>query len=120
MKIYEILQSTVGAIGSTTGEVTPINSTTNKTITKLSNLDQTNAQNKQLDNLLKKNQINVKSTDDFFRATTALQQNQPIDKLPPEQRKAIDDYTIATLSKPELANQMNVLLKTMNASNKIS
>lgn len=117
MKIIELIEQTIGTIGSTTGDATPINPVSNKPSDKpaSTNSPKPDPKNQQLDNLLKQNQINVKSTDDFLRAYTAVQQNQPLDKLPPEQRKALGDYTKASLSKPGLANQMSMLLKTMPA-----
>ncbi|NBO27815.1 MAG: hypothetical protein EBX47_06540 [Synechococcaceae bacterium WB8_1B_057] len=117
MKISELLEQTIGTIGSTTGNTTLINPVSNKPSDKpiSSTTPKPDPKNQQLDNLLKQNQINVKSTDDFLRAYTAVQQNQPIDKLPPEQRKALGDYTKASLAKPGLANQMSMLLKTIPA-----
>lgn len=122
MKIIELIEQTIGTIGSTTGDVTPLNPVSNKPSDKSASTTTTkpDPKNQQLDSLLKQNQINVKSTDDFLRAYTAVQQNQPLDKLPPEQRKALGDYTKASLAKPGLANQMSLLLKTMSSpDNKI-
>lgn len=118
MKIAELLEQTIGTTGSTTGQtstVQPVSNTpSDKSAAATSN--KPNANNKsaqQLDMLLKQNQINVKSTDDFVSAFAALQQKKPLDSLNPEQQKAIAAYTQATIAKPGLPTQMGALLKTM-------
>jgi len=118
MKILELFEQTIGTTGSTTGQASTVQPVSNRpsdrpsTATSAQTGQQPSAQNKQLDILLKQNQINVKSTDDFLRAFDAVRQNKPIDTLPPEQQKALSDYTKATLSKPGLPNQMNLIMKT--------
>jgi hypothetical protein len=64
----------------------------------------------QLDQLLKQNQINVNSSDDFLKAFTAIQQKQ---KLTPDQEKVLGDYAKATITKPGLPTQVATLMKTI-------
>ena len=119
MKIFELLEQTIGSTGSTTGQVSTVQNVSNRpsdrpaTATSPTQDQQSQPKNKQLDILLKQNQINVKNTDDFLRAFDALRQNKPIDTLPPEQQKALGDYTKATLNKPGLPNQMNTIIKSV-------
>ena len=121
MKIFELLEQTIGSTGSSAGQVGTVQPVSNKPSDKPAaatsqQTTQSTPSSKSLDNLLKQNQINVKSTDDFIRAFDAVQQNQSIDKLPPEQQKAISDYTKATITKPGLPTQMATLLKTIKTS----
>jgi predicted Rossmann fold nucleotide-binding protein DprA/Smf involved in DNA uptake len=74
----------------------------------------TDPNSKQLDQLLKQNQINVNTSDDFLKAFTAIQQKQP---LTPDQEKVIGDYAKATISKPGLPTQMAGLMKTIMNKN---
>jgi len=124
MKIIELIEQTIGTVGSTSGQATSINPVSNQPSDKpasatspMSANTSTNATNtKPLDNLLKQNQINVKSTDDFLRAFDAIQQKTELSKLPPEQQRAISDYTKATINKPNLPTQMTGIMKTMMTS----
>jgi len=121
MKIFELFEQTIGTTGSSTGQVGTVQSVSNKPSDKpatATSQQQTqpnvnDPKSQQLNNLLKQNQINVKSTDDFLRAFDAVQQNKNIDTLPPEQQKAIADYTKATMTKPGVPTQMNVLVKSI-------
>lgn len=124
MKIYELFEQTIGTTGSSTGQVGTVQSVSNKPSDKPATATSqqptqpstVDPKNQQLNNLLKQNQINVKSTDDFLRAFDALQQNKNIDTLPPEQQKAIADYSKATINKPGIPTQMNVLVKSIMQS----
>jgi hypothetical protein len=71
---------------------------------------QADPNSKQLDQLLKQNQINVNSTDDFLKAFTAIQQKQ---QLTPDQEKVLGDYAKATITKPGLPTQMAGLMKSI-------
>lgn len=112
-------EQTIGTTGSSTGQVgsvTPVSQTPSDksgTTSDPNKKTDTNPAVKQLDNLLKQNQINVNSVDDFLGAYTALQQNKNIETLPPEQKKALSDYTKATISKPSMTTQMSSLMKTI-------
>jgi len=120
MRIFELLEQTIGTTGSSTGQMSTVQPVSNKPsdqpATATSPKDKSPTidpkQQQQLDNLLKQNQINVKSSDDFLRAFDAIQQKTDINKLPPEQQKAISDYTKATITKPGLPTQMNMLMKS--------
>lgn len=120
MRIVELFEQTIGSVGSTTGPVSTVSPVSNKPAQSAnptqSSKPDPNA--KQLDQLLKQNQINVKSTDDFLRAFDALQQKQPIDSLSPEQQKALGDYTKATINRPGLSTQMSTLMKSITANKK--
>lgn len=121
MKIFELFEQTIGTTGSSTGQVGTVQSVSNvpsdKPATassqKTPQPSSVDPKSQQLNNLLKQNQINVKNTDDFLRAFDAMQQNKKIDALPPEQQKAIADYTKATITKPGIPTQMNVLVKSI-------
>lgn len=123
MKIFELFEQTIGTTGSSTGQVgivQPVSNTPSDkpgSATSSPSQPKPNPANNQLNNLLKQNQINVKNTDDFLRAFDSLRQNKPIDSLPPEQQKALSDYTKATLNKPGLPNQMNAIMKSIAQSN---
>lgn len=124
MKIFELLEQTIGTTGSSTGQVSTVQPVSNTPSDKpaTSTSQQANQTTKidpktqQLSNLLKQNQINVKSTDDFLRAFDAVQQNKKVDTLPPEQQKALADYTKATVNKPGIPTQMNALMKSIMQS----
>lgn len=124
MRIIELFEQTIGSIGSTTGPVSTISPVSNKPsdqpaqTTNPSQSSKPNPNAKQLDQLLKQNQINVKNTDDFLRAFDALQQKQPIDSLSPEQQKALGDYTKATINRPGLSTQMSTLMKSITVDKK--
>jgi hypothetical protein len=75
---------------------------------------QSNPNNKQLDQLLKQNQINVNTSDDFLKAFTAIQQKQP---LTPDQEKVLGSYAKATIAKPGLSTQVAGLMKTIMNKN---
>ena len=124
MKIFELLEQTIGTTGPSTGQVSTVQPVSNKpsdkpataTSTQQTQTTKPDPKNQQLMNLLKQNQINVKSTDDFLKAFDAVQQNKNVDSLPPEQQKAIADYTKATISKPGVPTQMNALMKSIMQS----
>lgn len=124
MKIFELLEQTIGTTGSSTGQVGTVQPVSNRPSDRpaMSTSQQANQTTKidpktqQLSNLLKQNQINVKSTDDFLRAFDAVQQNKKVDTLPPEQQKALADYTKATVNKPGIPTQMNALMKSIMQS----
>jgi predicted Rossmann fold nucleotide-binding protein DprA/Smf involved in DNA uptake len=88
----------------------PVQSTAQQPSTSAPGQQQTDPNSKQLDQLLKQNQINVKSTDDFLRAFAAIQQKQ---QLTIDQEKALGDYAKATIAKPGLSTQMAGLMKTI-------
>jgi predicted Rossmann fold nucleotide-binding protein DprA/Smf involved in DNA uptake len=88
----------------------PVQSTAQKPGTSVPGQPQPDPNSKQLDQLLKQNQINVNSTDDFLKAFTAIQQKQ---QLTPDQEKVLGDYAKATISKPNLPTQMAGLMKTI-------
>jgi hypothetical protein len=118
MKIQELLaEQTIGTTGSTTGQVGTVSTVSQQPSTKPVNQPNQPAKpdpnSKNLDNLLKQNQINVKSVDDFLRAYDSVQQKQPIKNLPPEQQKAIADYTKATINHPGLPTQMASIMKSI-------
>lgn len=117
MRIVELLEQTIGTTGSTTGQtstVQPVSNTPSDKPASTTSSEKTDSKDtQQLDNLLKQNQINVKSTDEFVAAFAAIQQDKPLNSLTPAQQKAISDYTQATIAKPGLPTQMNALLKTM-------
>lgn len=120
MKIFELLaEQTIGTSGSTTGPVGTVSQVSQKPSDKpmTATGTQQDSSTKNLDNLLKQNQINVKNTDDFLRAFDAIQQKQPINNLPPEQQKAIGDYTKATINRPGLPTQMASIMKSIKTAN---
>jgi hypothetical protein len=88
----------------------PVQSVSQKPGTSAPGQQQTDPNSKQLDQLLKQNQINVNSTDDFLKAFTAIQQKQ---QLTPDQEKVLGDYAKATITKPGLPTQMAGLMKTI-------
>jgi predicted Rossmann fold nucleotide-binding protein DprA/Smf involved in DNA uptake len=88
----------------------PVQSTAQKPTTSAQGQQQADPNSKQLDQLLKQNQINVNSTDDFLKAFTAIQQKQ---QLTPDQEKVLGDYAKATIAKPGLPTQMAGLMKTI-------
>lgn len=121
MKIIELIEQTIGTTGSSAGQVGTVQPVSNRpsdrpaasTSQQPNQTNKIDPKNQQLANLLKQNQINVKSTDDFLRAFDAVQQNKKVDTLPPEQQKAIADYTKATINKPGIPTQMNALMKSI-------
>ena len=126
MKIFELFsEQTIGTTGSSAGPVTTVSPVSQKpsdrpatdTSTKPTQPQPEDPNQKNLMNLLKQNQINVKSTDDFLRAFTAIQQRQPLNNMPPEQQRAITDYTKATLNKPGLPTQMATMMKSLMKNN---
>jgi len=72
---------------------------------------------KKIMELLKQNQINVNTSDDFLKAFTAIQQKQP---LTPDQEKVLGSYAKATISKPGLTTQVAGLMKTIMNKNPAS
>jgi hypothetical protein len=107
MRIIDLIreEQTIGTVGSTT---TPTSQPVQSTSTPSQNKPDPNSQ--QLDSLLKQNQINVKSSDDFLRAFTAIQQKQ---QLTPDQEKVLGDYAKATITKPNLPTQVAGLMKSL-------
>jgi len=118
MRIIELVaeQGTIGTTGSSTmptGE--PVQSVSQKpSAASKAGQAQSNPNDKQLDQLLKQNQINVNTTDDFLKAFTAIQQKQP---LTPDQEKVLGSYAKATIAKPGLSTQVAGLMKTIMNKN---
>ena len=113
MRIIDLIseQGTIGTTGSSTMPTNqPVQSVSQKPGTSAPGQQQTDPNSKQLDQLLKQNQINVNSTDDFLKAFTAIQQKQ---QLTPDQEKVLGDYAKATIAKPGLPTQMAGLMKTI-------
>lgn len=113
MRISDLIseQGTIGTTGSSTMPTNqPVQTTAPKPGTSAPGQPQPDPNSKQLDQLLKQNQINVNSTDDFLKAFTAIQQKQ---QLTPDQEKVLGDYAKATISKPGLPTQMAGLMKTI-------
>jgi hypothetical protein len=113
MRILDLIseQGPIGTTGSSTAPTNqPVQSTAQKPGTSAPGQDQTDPNSKQLDQLLKQNQINVNSTDDFLKAFTAIQQKQ---QLTPDQEKVLGSYAKATIAKPGLPTQMAGLMKTI-------
>ena len=63
--------------------------------------------------MLKQNQINVNSVDDFLKAYTAVQQKQ---QLNPDQQKTLGAFTKAVVAKPGLTTQIAGLMKSLSAN----
>ena len=113
MRISDLIseQGTIGTTGSSTMPTNqPVQSVSQKPGTSAPGQQQTDPNSKQLDQLLKQNQINVNSTDDFLKAFTAIQQKQ---QLTPDQEKVLGDYAKATITKPGLPTQMAGLMKSI-------
>ena len=112
MRIYELVsEETIGSVGTTTAPPTPIAPTATSTATPTDQAaTKPDPSKQQLDQLLKQNQINVHSSDDFLKAFTAIQQKQ---QLTPDQEKVLGDYAKATIAKPGLPTQMAGLMKTI-------
>ena len=107
MKIYELIaEETIAPIGSTTAPTTPVASTGQAP----ADAAKPDPHSQQLNSLLKQNQINVNTTDDFLKAFTAIQQKQA---LTPDQEKVLGDYAKATITKPGLPTQVAGLMKSM-------
>jgi len=110
MRILDLI-SEQGPIGSSTMPTgQPVQSTAQKPATSATGQPQPDPNSQQLDSLLKQNQINVKSSDDFLRAFTAIQQKQ---QLTPDQEKVLGDYAKATITKPNLPTQVAGLMKSL-------
>ena len=118
MRILDLIreQQTIGSTGSSTmptGQpVQPVSQTPGSA--KPADQQATDPNSKQLDQLLKQNQINVNTSDDFLKAFTAIQQKQP---LTPDQEKVLGSYAKATIAKPGLPTQMAGLMKTIMNKN---
>ena len=113
MRILDLIseQGPIGTIGSSTMPTgQPVQSTAQKPATSATGQPQPDPNSQQLDSLLKQNQINVKSSDDFLRAFTAIQQKQ---QLTPDQEKVLGDYAKATITKPNLPTQVAGLMKSL-------
>lgn len=112
MRILDLIaeQGTIGTVGSSTMPVPtqPVSQTQNTAAP--AGQEKPDPNNKQLDQLLKQNQINVNTTDDFLNAFTAIQQKQ---QLTPDQEKVLGDYAKATIAKPGLPTQMAGLMKSI-------
>lgn len=116
MRISDLIseQQTIGTTGSSTmpsGQ--PVQSVSQKPGTSTSNQAETDPNSKQLDQLLKQNQINVNTTDDFLKAFTAIQQKQ---QLTPDQEKVLGAYAKATIAKPGLPTQVASLMKSISSA----
>ena len=116
MRISDLIseQGPIGTTGSSTAPTNqPVQSTAQKPGTSAPGQQQTDPNSKQLDQLLKQNQINVNSTDDFLKAFTAIQQKQ---QLPPDQEKVLGAYAKATIAKPGLPTQVAGLMKSITSA----
>ena len=118
MKITELIseQQTIGSVGSSTMPTSqPVQSVSQTSGPKppgQQGTDQKQDPNSaQLSTLLKQNQINVNSVDDFLNAYTAVQQKQ---QLNPEQEKTLGAFTKAVVAKPGLTTQIAGLMKTLS------
>jgi hypothetical protein len=67
---------------------------------------------KQLADLLKQNQVNVTSPDEFTKAYAAIQQKQT---LTPQQEKTLGAFTKAVIAKPGLTSQVATLMKAIGS-----
>lgn len=117
MRILDLIgeQQTIGTVGSSTMPTgQPMQSTSTPPGGAKPTGQATDPNSKQLDQLLKQNQINVNTSDDFLKAFSAIQQKQP---LTPDQEKVMGDYAKATISKPGLPTQMAGLMKTIMNKN---
>ena len=118
MRILDLIseQGTIGTTGSSTMPTgQPVQSVSQKPgAAPAAGQAQSNPNNKQLDQLLKQNQINVNTSDDFLKAFTAIQQKQP---LTPDQEKVLGSYAKATIAKPGLSTQVAGLMKTIMNKN---
>lgn len=113
MRILELLEvSTIGTTGSTTAEPGTVSqvSQPQPPQDQQKSAEQNKQQPSPLDNILKQNQINVNSVDDFLSAYTAMQQDQ---QLTPDQQKTMMDFSKAMISKPSLGNQVSTLIKSL-------
>lgn len=115
MRIYELVsEETIGSVGTTTAPPSPVSPTSTATPAPTDQAtSKPDPSKQQLDQLLKQNQINVHSSDDFLKAFTAIQQKQ---QLTPDQEKVLGDYAKATIAKPGLPTQMAGLMKTIMTS----
>ena len=115
MKIYELVsEETIGSVGTTTAPPSPVSPTsTSATPPTDQATTKPDPSKQQLDQLLKQNQINVHTSDDFLKAFSAIQQKQ---QLTPDQEKVLGDYAKATIAKPGLPTQMAGLMKTIMAN----
>jgi hypothetical protein len=117
MRIAELIseQQSIGSVGSssmpTNQPVQPVSQTPAPGASQKSPEDPNSAQ---LGNLLKQNQINVNSVDDFLNAYTAVQQKQPLN---PDQEKTLGAFTKAVVAKPGLTTQIAGLMKTIGNKN---
>jgi len=118
MRIFELIreQQAIGTTGSSTmptnQPVGSVSQTPAPGATQQQKQPQ-DANSTQLGNLLKQNQINVNSVDDFLSAYTAIQQKQ---QLNPDQEKTLGAFTKAVVAKPGLTTQIAGLMKTMSAN----
>ena len=116
MRISDLIseQGTIGTTGSSTMPTNqPVQGVSQKPGTSAPGQQQTDPNNKQLDQLLKQNQINVNTTDDFLKAFTAIQQKQ---QLTPDQEKVLGAYARATIAKPGLSTQVAGLMKSITSA----
>lgn len=116
MRISDLIseQGTIGTTGSSTMPTgQPVQSISQKPGTSAPGQQQADPNSKQLDQLLKQNQINVNTTDDFLKAFTAIQQKQ---QLTPDQEKVLGAYAKATIAKPGLPTQVASLMKSISSA----
>lgn len=119
MKIFELIreQQTIGTTGSSTmptnQPVQSVSQTPAPGATQQQTQKPQDANSTQLGNLLKQNQINVNSVDDFLNAYTAIQQKQ---QLNPDQEKTLGAFTKAVVAKPGLTTQIAGLMKSISAN----
>jgi len=116
MRISDLIseQGTIGTTGSSTMPTNqPVQSVSQKPGTSAPGQQQADPNSKQLDQLLKQNQINVNTTDDFLKAFTAIQQKQ---QLTPDQEKVLGAYAKATIAKPGLSTQVAGLMKSISSA----
>ena len=118
MRILDLIreQQTIGSTGSSTMPTgQPVQPVSQKPgAAPADGQAQADPNSKQLDQLLKQNQINLNTSDDFLKAFTAIQQKQP---LTPDQEKVLGSYAKATIAKPGLPTQVAGLMKTIMNKN---
>lgn len=117
MRITELIreQQSIGSVGSTTMPTNqPIQQVSQTPPSGSTQKPPEDPNSKQLGNILKQNQINVNSVDDFLNAYTAVQQKQ---QLNPDQEKTLGAFTKAVVAKPGLTTQIAGLMKTLANKN---
>lgn len=117
MRITELIreQQSIGSVGSTTMPTNqPVQQVSQTPSSGSTQQPPEDPNSKQLGNILKQNQINVNSVDDFLNAYTAVQQKQ---QLNPDQEKTLGAFTKAVVAKPGLTTQIAGLMKTLANKN---